>query len=152
MDTSEQFDAARILRVLVRGSLVFLALTGLVVGSWALFFPLDFYGAFPGCGRVWVSVDGPYNEHLVRDVGALNLGFGLLAAFGLLRPALVRPVVIGAATLCYNLPHFIYHFSKIAIYSPLDQALNIVALGLAILASVVLIVARGVTETPARAA
>ena len=32
-----------------------------------------FYDDFPGLGRSWVAADGPYNEHLVRDVGALNL-------------------------------------------------------------------------------
>ena len=44
-----------------------------VVGLWATASPESFYDDFPGMGRVWVAVDGPYNEHLVRDVGGLNL-------------------------------------------------------------------------------
>ena len=40
--------------------------------------PQSFYDDFPGLGRAWVSVDGPYNEHLVRDVGALNLALLVL--------------------------------------------------------------------------
>ena len=35
--------------------------------------PAAFYDDFPGLGRMWVAPDGPYNQHLVRDVGELNL-------------------------------------------------------------------------------
>lgn len=125
----------------IRVAYFYLALAGLVTGIWALFFPLDFYGAFPGCGRVWISVDGPYNEHLVRDVGALNLGTGVLAGCGLARPEWVRPIVVGIATLAYNLPHFIYHLTKLGLFQPIDQVAGATALGLALFASVVLIVA-----------
>ena len=51
----------------------YLAVTSLLVGVWAQFAPRSFYDDFPGLGRVWVRVDGPFNEHLVRDVGGLNL-------------------------------------------------------------------------------
>lgn len=37
-------------------------------------FPRSFYDDFPGGGIAWVSVDGPYNEHLIRDIGAWSLG------------------------------------------------------------------------------
>ncbi len=43
------------------------------VGAWAALAPRSFYDDFPGGGRHWVAVDGPFNEHLVRDVGTLNL-------------------------------------------------------------------------------
>ena len=32
---------------------------------------------------MWVAVDGPFNEHLVRDVGALNLALAFVAAMAL---------------------------------------------------------------------
>jgi hypothetical protein len=127
--------------VAVRVSLGFLALTGLVVGTWALVFPLEFFWAFPGFGRAWVSVDGPYNEHLVRDIGALNLGSAVLAFLGLFRPALASPVTVGAATLAYNLPHFGYHVATLGAYQMLDQFGMVFSLGLALGASMVLLLA-----------
>lgn len=48
-------------------------MTGLSVGVWATLFPRSFYDSFPGFHRIWVGVDGPYNEHLARDVGSLYL-------------------------------------------------------------------------------
>ena len=45
------------------------------VGLQALFTPRSFYDDFP-LGRGWVAMDGPYNQHLVRDVGSLNLALG----------------------------------------------------------------------------
>ncbi len=44
-------------------------------------------------------------------------------------------------TLAYNLPHFIYHLTSLGMYAPIDQAGNVVALGAALLASIVLLVA-----------
>jgi hypothetical protein len=33
---------------------------------------------FPGAGRSWVAPDGPFNEHLARDVGVLNLALAVV--------------------------------------------------------------------------
>lgn len=60
------------------------AAIGVFVGLWAAAWPATFYTAFPGLGRVWISVDGPFNEHLIRDVGALYLALAaasIAAAF-----------------------------------------------------------------------
>jgi hypothetical protein len=128
--------------MLTKSALAYLAVVGAVVGIWALGFPADFYNAFPGCGRTWVSVDGPYNEHLVRDVGGFYIGSGILAAFGLFRPNSVHPRVVGLSSFAFNLPHLIYHFTKLSVFtSPIDQIGNIVALGLALLSSIYLIFA-----------
>ena len=56
-----------------RITLAVLAVQGLVLGCWAAFAPRSLYDDFPGFGHHWVVVDGPYNEHLVRDVGSLFL-------------------------------------------------------------------------------
>lgn len=126
--------------MLLKSALAYLAVVGIVVGIWALGFPTDFYNAFPGCGRTWVSLDGPYNEHLVRDVGGFYIGTGVLAAFGFFRPAMVHPLVVGLSTFSFNLPHLIYHYSKLSLFaSPIDQIGNAVALGLALIASIMLI-------------
>jgi hypothetical protein len=60
--------------------LVALAAAAALVGAWAQVAPLSFYADFPGLRQFWVSLDGPYNEHLIRDVGGLNLGLAVLTA------------------------------------------------------------------------
>lgn len=92
-----------------RIALGYLALSSLQIGFWALFAPRSFYDGFPGFGRTWVAVDGPYNEHLVRDFGALNLA--LLVIFVAAAVSLSRPLVMTAAlaSLVWNVPHLTYH-------------------------------------------
>lgn len=92
-----------------RIGLGYLALVSLQIGVWALLAPRSFYDDYPGLGRVWIAVDGPYNEHLVRDVGALNLALAtviVVAAVSLSKPLIVAAA---AATLVWGLPHLAYH-------------------------------------------
>ena len=65
----------RVVRVL----LVLLAASSGLIGLWAAFAPRSFYDDFPGGGRHWVAADGPYNEHLVRDVGGLYVAMTVVA-------------------------------------------------------------------------
>ncbi|MBV8690222.1 MAG: hypothetical protein JOY57_01080, partial [Actinobacteria bacterium] len=58
--------------------LAILAISSAQLGVWATFWPHQFYRTFPGGGRSWVSLNGPYNEHLVRDFGGLNLALALV--------------------------------------------------------------------------
>ena len=69
-----------------------------VVGAWAVITPRGFYDNFPGAGHHWVSFDGPYNEHLVRDVGTLSLALAvvLLAALWRRQRMLVRTASVAA--------------------------------------------------------
>ena len=60
-------------RTTARVALGILAVIGLFVGVWATAAPHSFFSSFPGGGHMWAASDGPYNEHLVRDVGDLNL-------------------------------------------------------------------------------
>lgn len=78
-------------------------------GLWALIAPRSFYDSFPGGGRSWVSVDGPYNEHLVRDVGGLFLALAAVSVVALIvrTPTMVRTA--GIALLVSGAPHAIYH-------------------------------------------
>jgi hypothetical protein len=91
---------------------ILLALTAAplaLVGIWATLTPRGFYDSFPGFGRHWVDVDGPYNEHLVRDVGNLELA----VAFVVFAAAIFggrRLMQIGAvAALLTGVPHVAYH-------------------------------------------
>jgi hypothetical protein len=98
--------------VLQRVMLGYLAATSVVVGLWAQFGPRSFYDHFPGFGHIWVGVDGPFNEHLTRDVGGLNLALGailLLAAVSLQRSLVLAACV---ASLLYGIPHVIYHLAN----------------------------------------
>jgi hypothetical protein len=104
-----------------------------VTGVWAAAFPASFYDDFPGFGRVWVAVDGPYNEHLVRDVGSLNLALAVLLLAAAVR---TTPLLVGVAAgvnLVNALPHAIYHFRHLDVFDTTDQVLNVVVLGASVL-------------------
>jgi hypothetical protein len=121
--------------IITRITLAYLAIMGLAVGAWAFFFPEVFYNSFPGFGFTWVSVDGPYNQHLVRDTGGAFLMMGGLAGLGLLRPLLAAPFAVGFATLIFNLAHFSYHATHLGMYMPVDATLNVIILLTAVLCS-----------------
>lgn len=56
-----------------KAALLILIMSSLVVGGWALFFPYEFYSAFPGFVHAWVSVDGPDNlPHFLYHVQHLG--------------------------------------------------------------------------------
>ena len=76
---------------------------------WAVVAPRSFFTAFPGGGHRWVVLDGPYNEHLLRDVGALYLARLVLTLAAARRPApdLVR--LTGEVWLVFSVPHLAYH-------------------------------------------
>ena len=129
--------------------LALLAFSACIVGFWAQLAPKSFYDDFPGFGHHWVSVDGPYNEHLVRDVGGLNLALAVvtLAALIYLAPRMVRTAAF--AWLVYSVPHFLYHLNHLGAYNGSDKAGNVVSLALTIVMPIVLIF---LSATGARAA
>ena len=125
----------RVLRVL----LVFLAVGNLQVGVWAAFAPRSFYDDFPGGDRSWVALDGPYNEHLVRDFGATNLAIGVLTIAAIIWLTRGLVVTAGLAWIAYGLPHLVYHLRHLDVYDTGDQVANVVALTLAPLAGAVVV-------------
>ena len=116
----------------VRIALGLLVVQGLVVGAWAAAGPRSFYDDFPGGGRAWVAADGPYNEHLVRDFGDLNLALGVVTLVALL--TMSRAVVLAAALgwVVYQAPHLVYHLRHLDVYDTSDKVANIIALVLAL--------------------
>ena len=119
-------------RGLLRGLLGVLGLSALTVGLWAQLAPRSFYDSFPGLGRHWVAVDGVFNEHLIRDVGGLQLALALtlLAAAVTLSPPLVRTAALAA--LVFALPHLAYHLGHLDTLAAADGVANVVVLGLAV--------------------
>ncbi len=126
-------------RTWMRIALGYLAVLALQIGIWAQFAPRSFYDGFPGLGRSWVSVDGPYNEHLVRDVGGLYLALGVLvvAAMVTLSRALVATACL--AVLASGVPHAVYHVAHRDGLATGDLAVSLTGLVLAALIPAVLL-------------
>jgi len=124
-----------------RGALAVLGLVGLQVGVWATLAPRSFYDDFPGGGRTWVAADGPYNEHLVRDFGSLNLALTAVVLVALVTraPAAIRAAAL--AWLVYSVPHFVYHARHLDVYDGSDKVLNMTALAGAVVLSAAVLVA-----------
>src|SRR5215467_4535490 len=89
--------------------LVILAAGAAFVGLWAVSAPLSFYTSFPGGSHRWVAALGPYNEHLIRDVGGLYLGLLALTLGAIVRPTPQATRLAGLAWLVFSIPHLIYH-------------------------------------------
>jgi hypothetical protein len=125
----------------IRPMLVALAVVGVVTGLWAAFAPRGFYDDFPGGGRSWVSADGPYNEHLVRDFGALNLALAAVTIVALV--TLARPAVVAAALawLVFGVPHLVYHARHLDVYDTGDKVGTMAALALGVALPLVVLVA-----------
>jgi hypothetical protein len=122
-------------------ALVVIAAGAAVVGVWAQGFPRSFYDDFPGAGRVWVAVDGPYNEHLVRDVGGLNLGLAFVAVLALVTGSVLVARAAGGAALLYGAPHLAYHAAHLDGYQSTDKVAMLASLTMAALAAVVALAA-----------
>ena len=125
----------------VRIGLAVLAAIGLMVGVWAAFFPRSFYDDIPSGGLVWVAVDGPYNEHLVRDVGELNLALAVAAIVAAVTLARWAVVAAAAAWAVNALPHLVYHLRHLDLYDTTDQVANVASLVGALVLPVVVLVA-----------
>jgi hypothetical protein len=110
-----------------RALLAVLALSAALVGGWATVAARSFYDSFPGAGRHWVAMDGPYNEHLVRDVGGLYLALLVVSLWALCQPQLGR--LAGISWLVFSVPHLIYHASHLDMFGTADKIGNIVSLG-----------------------
>ncbi|UDY37062.1 hypothetical protein [Dermatobacter hominis] len=130
-------------RTLVRVLLAVLLASGLVLGIWAAFFPLGFYESFPGFGRHWVSADGPYNQHLVRDVGNLFLALSVVTGVALAAATSMLVRATAAAWTVFSLLHFAYHLRHLDVYDGVDAAGNVVSLGSMLVVAVVLLLVAG---------
>jgi hypothetical protein len=123
----------------VRIGLAILGVPLAMTGAWAAFAPRSFYDHFPGGGHAWVSADGPYNQHLVRDFGQLNLGFVVL--FAVVAVTLERHLlraVLGA----YLVPavlHLIYHLNHLGLYGTSDAVGNVTGLSLAVVLPIAIV-------------
>ncbi|WP_341955840.1 hypothetical protein [Microbacterium sp. LWH13-1.2] len=121
-------------------ALAFSALLGLFVGGWAYLAPLSFYESFPGVLGAWVSVDGPFNEHLIRDVGAMYLALAAASAGGLVWRDPIGFRVLGLAWTVFGTLHFAYHALHLEHMSVESAIGEMVALGVSLLLGIALLV------------
>jgi Domain of unknown function (DUF4345) len=128
--------------------LIVLAAGAAFVGLWAVSAPSSFYTSFPGGSHRWVSADGPYNEHLIRDVGGLYLALLALAVGAIVRPTPQVTRLTGLAWVVFSVPHLAYHSAHLDVYNRTDQILNVLGLGASVLLGLVLCLPRRVSPVP----
>ncbi|WP_285116028.1 hypothetical protein [Leifsonia sp. fls2-241-R2A-40a] len=111
---------------------------GAYVGGWAYFAPDSFYSAFPGFGLHWIDIDGAFDEHLIRDVGALYLALGAASLGAAFARAAQPGRVVGLAWAVFGVLHFGYHVLHPE-GSAGDVVSSLVSLGLSALLGVALL-------------
>lgn len=114
----------------MRIGLAFLALTELPTGVWAVVDPKGWYRNFPGFGRHWISVSGPYNQHLATDAGAGFLAVGVLLVIAMV--LVDHRVLVQAALVTFlvqDVPHFVFHLVHHEGLSAGDKATAVGGLG-----------------------
>lgn len=125
---------------LERATLAALTASAVYVGGWAAAFPRSFFDSFPGLNRIWVGGDGPYNEHLVRDVGALYLALAVAGTLALIWRDRRVTLVVAAAWAVFSAPHLAYHLHHLDDLDPVDAVGSLVALSGTLLLAVLLVV------------
>ncbi|WP_406237049.1 hypothetical protein [Nocardia sp. NBC_01009] len=140
-----RFEQFRRRLLIVRIMLAILAVQGAIVGLWAVFAPHSWYTSFPGFGMHWISVDGPYNHHLVGDVGAFFLALTAITIAALVINGTAVARLAGIGWLTFGLPHFIYH----AFHKPAEMGAGSFTLSL-LAAAVLVILGLGCVVIPPR--
>jgi hypothetical protein len=107
--------------LLRRAALAVLVLSQGSLALWALLAPRSFYDDFPGGGSSWVSPLGPYDEHLVRDIGALSLALTVVLLAAAIWPQQRLRLVAGLAYLAWSVPHLIFHLTADGVLSTGDR-------------------------------
>lgn len=102
------------------------------VGVWGELAPHSFFARFPGAGHHWVRELGTYNEHLVRDYAACELGLAVLLACAVVWWERRLMLIAGAAFLAATVPHMAYHLTTTKSFSSTDNAASLGAFAIEI--------------------
>jgi hypothetical protein len=122
----------------VRVGLALLAVIEAFIGTWQYVFPKSFYTNFPT-----VSLDPPFNEHLMSDVGGLTLAMTVVTVFALVWTE--RRVVVAAMSgyLVFAGSHFFFHLMHFDGFST-SEALGVgISLGVQVAFPIGLLIAVG---------
>jgi len=114
------------------GLIVMIALETMA-GLWQYFFPRSFYDDFPT-----VDLDPPFNEHLMADVGGLNLALTaiLICAAVVLQYRLVMATLLGFAV--FAISHLAFHARHFDGFSAAEVSLVSAILGLEVVLAFIL--------------
>ena len=104
-----------------------LIVSSLLTGAWAEIAPRAFYMNFPTTGLHWVASGGPYDQHLVRDVGSLNLALATMAVVAFIRLDMNTVRVVAGGFFVFSAVHVAYHLES-PLTSNASQFLQVVAL------------------------
>jgi hypothetical protein len=131
-------------RAAARIGLLLVAAAQAEVALWGLIAPRSFFSDFPGAGRHWVLALGPYNEHLLRDYAAAELGLAVLLLGAAVWFERRFVMLAGIAFLAGTTPHFAYHLTTIGSFATLDNvgSLGAFVLELALVAAAIVTVTR----------
>lgn len=113
----------------IAGLLVVLGAPQGLIGLWALLAPHNFYKNFGLGSDGWVSVLGAYDEHLVRDVGALFCALAVLMIVAAVRGQRSLSYIAVAVWLTFAVPHAIFHAFNLGPYSTGDAIANVITIG-----------------------
>ena len=134
--------------LVVRIALLYLAVIELATGVWALVDPSGWFRNFPGLGRHWTAVDGPFNHHLAVDAGAGFAAVGVLLVIAAVRMDRRAVQLALVALLVHEVPHLVYHLAH-GTLSGSDLVISDggLALGVALAAAVLAYTSRLRTRT-----
>lgn len=138
-------------RTWVRVVLALLAIGPLATGLWAVLDPSGWFESFPGLGRAWVVVEGPFNHHLSVDAGAgfLAVGVALVAALVWAKREAIQVALV--AFLVHTVPHFLYHLTHpVDELGAVDQVLSTGGLGVQWVLAIAVLVAVSRTSVTAQ--
>jgi hypothetical protein len=126
LSTPSQFPRPAPGTLPARAGLALVAIAQAEIGVWGLLAPHSLFTDFPGGGHHWISALGTYNEHVVRDYAAAELGFAVLLICAAIWFERRLVMVAGAAFLAATVPHFAYHLTTTGSFATAD---NVASLG-----------------------
>lgn len=114
------------------------AAIGLYLGVWASIFPYRFFTSFPGAGLHWIELMGPYDEHLVRDVGFMYLAMAAMMIAAMFTRTAVAGRLAGLGWTINSGLHFIFHMTHLK-GSAVDIVGHVVSLSFSLVLGIVLL-------------
>jgi len=106
---------------MTRVGLLVLGVSYAATGTWALLAPHSWWASFPGFGRHWMSVLGPFNDELVRDFGALYLVLAALLLWAAVILARRAVQAAAGAVLLFVVLHTTYIIGKLHLLPAADR-------------------------------
>jgi hypothetical protein len=133
----------------IRFLLLALAIPQALIGLWAVVAPSSFHDDFPVGTEGWVDVLGPFDEHLVTDVGSLFVALGVVLTFAAVRLRRETVLVAAIAWLVFAVPHFAWHVFHLEPYDTADAIANTATLTWTVVGGLlILFLLRAPAETP----